>query len=373
LAAAAGVTELWPHAAGLVAAVFLGPKTSSVVAAAAYLPGSLAEGGLLWMGGVLALNCLFLPQRAAFAAALVLITGVPIAADRCIAQSYLEEDVFAPPAFVRALDRRDPRRDFRTMSESRYIPPSRFEAAQLSSDVGFLDYRRRSWIYYTSTLWKRGVVFNDDYDAGDLSRLASLRRLSASTSRFAQPEWFFESLSLRFGNRFPDQPAPPGFRRFGGNGFEVWDEDAGALPDVRLLESWREEPGPLQALSSLSSQESGQVTLETGAEGRRSARTGALRILEKSPESLRVETDASDPTFLFVLRGFWPHRSVKIDGVPVPVVPAQLAFCAVAVPAGRHQLEWREIVPGGSLSRWGPVLWAAAVSLLAFRERRAGQ
>jgi hypothetical protein len=239
-----------------------------------------------------------------------------------------------------------------------------------------LEYRRRSWLFYTPVLWRRGVVLNDDFDAGDFSRLDSLRRLSVFAGRFEHPEAFFENISLRFGIRFPDQSPPPGFSRFGGSGPEAWDDNPNAQPDVRLLEAWREVDGPLSALKELGSLKSGEVTLETGGTRSRSARRGSLQILEKSPEALRVEVDAPDPTFLFVLRGFWRHRSVTVDRVPAIVVPAQLAFSATVVPAGRHQIEWREIVPGGSLSRWGPVLWAAVLSLLAFRERRrrrAGQ
>jgi hypothetical protein len=213
-------------------------------------------------------------------------------------------------------------------------------------------------------------VFNDDFDAGDFSRLDSLRRLSVAASRFEHPEAFFENVSLRFGIRFTDQSPPPGFARFGGNGSEAWDEDPKAQPDVRLLESWKEVDGVMGALSALPTLASGQVTLETGGGQWRSARSGALRILEKSPESLRVEVDAPDPTFLFVLRGFWPHRSVKIDGAPVQVVPAQLAFSAVEVPAGRHQVDWRETIPAGAASRWGPVAWALTIIGLTLGERR---
>jgi len=91
-----------------------------------------------------------------------------------------------------------------------------------------------------------------------------------------------------------------------------------------------------------------------------------MRILEKSPERLRLETEALDPTFLFVVRGFWSYREVTIDGGPVPVFPAQLAFSAIPVPAGRHRIEWVENVPGVRLSRWGPVAYVLLAALLGF-------
>jgi hypothetical protein len=96
-----------------------------------------------------------------------------------------------------------------------------------------------------------------------------------------------------------------------------------------------------------------------------------VRILEKTPERLILETDVSRATWLFALRGYWTHRAVQVDGVAVEALPAQLAFSAVPVPAGRHRLEWRELLPGASVSRWGPVLFALFAGLLLIRERRS--
>jgi len=89
--------------------------------------------------------------------------------------------------------------------------------------------------------------------------------------------------------------------------------------------------------------------------------------VEKLPERLVVETAGSDPSWLFVLRGFWSHRRVHIDGRPVDVLPAQLAFSAVPVPAGRHRIDWKERVPGGEFSRFGPVVYALVSALLLRR------
>ena len=83
-------------------------------------------------------------------------------------------------------------------------------------------------------------------------------------------------------------------------------------------------------------------------------------MLEKSPERLVLETNAPQATWLFVLRGYWSHRQVLRDGLPVEVLPAQLAFSAVAVPAGLHRIDWRELLPGVSVSRWGPVQGSGA-------------
>lgn len=151
-----------------------------------------------------------------------------------------------------------------------------------------------------------------------------------------------------------------------------WDEHENAFPDIRLLTSWREEEGGVAALKALPTLTAGQIVIESDATGLRTARPGRLRILEKSPERLRVEAEAPDPTWLFVLRGYWNYRDVLLDGRPVEDAPAQLAFSAVRVPAGRHTIEWRELVPGLSVSRWGPVLFVVAGALLmGFRRKEA--
>ncbi len=104
--------------------------------------------------------------------------------------------------------------------------------------------------------------------------------------------------------------------------------------------------------------------IESGSQTAGSARPGSLRVLEKTPERLRVEAEAPDPTWLFVLRDYFGYRTVLLDGNPVEDAPAQLAFSAVRVPAGRHTIDWRETVPGGRVSRWGPVLFLLAAPLL---------
>ena len=73
-----------------------------------------------------------------------------------------------------------------------------------------------------------------------------------------------------------------------------------------------------------------------------------------------------------MLRAFWPYRTVLLDGKPVETVAAQLAFCAVPIPPGAHHIQWREEIPGWTVSRYGPVLFVAllAAAVVADRRRR---
>ena len=112
-----------------------------------------------------------------------------------------------------------------------------------------------------------------------------------------------------------------------------------------------------------------EIVVESGSRAAGTARPGQVSILEKTPERLSLETVAPDATWLFVLRGYWSGRTVLVDGKESEDAPAQLAFSAVRVPAGRHRIEWREEVPGWKISRFGPVLSALALVWLLLRDR----
>jgi hypothetical protein len=366
--------------AAVATAVFRGPVARAAVhaiggdpslskTAADCLPGALAEGGLLWVATVIALDLLRRPSRPFLVGSLALLTLVLIAANRKIARTLTELEMFSPTPFARYLDRADPDRTYRTLGESIY----RSEKISLNfanRDDEYTDAARRLWIYSTSAFWSRGTVFNLDFDVGDLARVQSLRQFSILTAGSPESARLFGSLGLRWGIRFRDQKAMTGYERFGGDFLQDWDELKGALPHVRLVEGWREEIAPLSALNTIPRLGPREVVLETGVRQRGRARAGTVRIHRNAPERLVVSVEAPDPTWLFVLRGYWSYRTVRLDGRPVEVVPAQVAFSAVPVPAGRHTIEWRENVPGLEISRWGPVLFVLLAAGLVARDRR---
>ncbi len=289
---------------------------------------------------------------------------MPIAANRRIARTFSEESLFTPSPFDRFLRKVDPRQDFRTFDETSYSGPSALEGAEERTDVSRAAFGRRSWLVYTHALWDRGTVFNGDLDGGDLSRLESLRRISYRAAGFGDSQTFFGALALKWGARLRDQEPLAGYHRIRGDALMDWDEHEAPFPDVRLVEKWREETGALPALSSLPLLKAGEIVIESGSRSAGTARPGTLRVLEKTPERLVVEAEAPDPTWLFVLRDYFGHRTVLVDGNPVEDAPAQLAFSAVRVPAGRHTIDWTETVPGGRISRWGPVLFLLSAALL---------
>ena len=372
LAAVALWCAALPDAAGRLAILLTRGDPGFAAVAARHLPEAFAEAGLLWMATVVALDGLGRPtRRAGLTVAVITLTLVPIFANRKIARSFRQEEIFEPTAFARYVARRDPEGAYRTLDEALFRGGSALEQSQQGAALHDLAFSRRNWYQLTPVLLGRGTVFNQDFDNGDLSRVDSLRKVAYLAAGFRDSDALFGATALRFGIRFRDQDALAGYRPIGGDALQVWDEHVAAYPDVRLLERWLEVPGPVEALGSIGRLDAGEVVIENGASRKGVARPGRVRVLERSAERLVVDVDASDPSWLFVLRAYWPYRSIRLDGTPVDAVPAQLAFCAVPIPPGRHRLSWEERVPGLWVSGWGPVLFGTiAAGLVVARARR---
>ncbi|MGH9368853.1 MAG: hypothetical protein ACRD3M_14405, partial [Thermoanaerobaculia bacterium] len=367
LALAAAATALFPSSTSWIAGTWLAGGAPLPQLAALQLPRALAEGGLLWVAALVAIELASRRALPARATALALLTLAPLAATSRIPEVSSEREAFEPTPLARRIARADPRGAYRTLGESIYARP---EEAASRSGLGWAELPRESWIYYTPVFWGRGTVFNYDFDAGDLARVESLRRLSGFAATGPDGAAFFGNLCLRFGVRPRGQPPVPGFRPVGGNAAQEWDLHDGALPDIRLATRWREEPGALAAAARLQETGAGELVLETGRRAAGAAPPGSLRILEKSPERLRLQTETAQPAWLFVLRAFWSHRDVRVDGREAETFPAYLAYTALPVPAGRHDIDWRERVPGGELSRLGPLAAAIGAALVAVSARR---
>jgi hypothetical protein len=341
------------------------PSDRASVAARELAP-ALAEGALFWALTALALDRL--PGRGVKGVgfSLLLLTIVPIWANRKIARTARVEEISSPSAFARFLLREDPAQRYRTLGETYYLGLSKvgLEQARARPEEGL-----ELWLAYRHSLMGRGTVFNLDFDVGDSARLQALRRLS--TVAVGQPGGaFFGNLALRWGIRLRDQTPLPGYERLKENAVYGWDVRSDALPDIRLAESWREEIGSMDSWNAVLEAKSGEIVLETGRRQRGGARPGKILVLRKDAERLLIEYESPDPTWLFVLRGFWKYRTVRIDGHPAECVPAQLAFSSVRLPAGRHRIEWREDLPGISVSRWGPGLYVLLMIAFLLRDSR---
>ena len=252
-----------PEAAGRIGITVMRSRGSLAVASRE-LPRALTEAAILWMVTFLGLELTRAHRRPLGLAGLALLTAVPIAATRRVGWTFREDEVFAPPAFVRFLQKQDPQGEFRALSEMIYRPPGALEKAESGNDLGFLEIVRRNFGQHSQALWGRGAVFNADFDNGDLSRIQSLRKMSGMALQFPDPAAFYGSVGLRWGVRYKDQEPLPGYARVAGAGLDDWDENAAALPDVRLVEAWKEAPDAVAALGQLPQLPRGQIVVESG-------------------------------------------------------------------------------------------------------------
>jgi hypothetical protein len=368
LTGGAALATLVPVGFARAALGLVGDTARHLSAAADQIPRALSEAAVLWTFTLVAVDRLTRGRPTDRAAALLLLTLVPIAANRKIARTLTQEEVFEPSPFARVLSRLDPEGAFRTLGEAYYIPGAPGPGTDPAD--AFVDGSRRSWVEFTQALWGRGTVFNKDFDVGDFSRLNSLRKFAILAARSQDSGFFFQSFSLRFGVRYRGQPPLAGYRPFGGDVRQEWDVLDGAEPDIRFARSWVEAESGMAAVNVLPRLPEGGIVLETGRRATGRGGQSVLRVVRREPERLLIETESAAPGWLFVLRGFWNNRTVEIDGRPVEYVPAQLAFSAVAVPPGRHRIDWRELVPGGRISRFGPPIWLAIAGGLGLAARR---
>lgn len=98
-----------------------------------------------------------------------------------------------------------------------------------------------------------------------------------------------------------------------------------------------------------------------------------VQVSEDSPERLVVEVEAERPAYLWVADAWLPGWEAQLDGRETPLLRANHAFRAVAVPAGAHTvtMEFRppSVLAGGWLSLLG-ALAMVALAVFAWLRRK---
>ncbi|MFY2563242.1 YfhO family protein [Corallococcus terminator] len=97
---------------------------------------------------------------------------------------------------------------------------------------------------------------------------------------------------------------------------------------------------------------------------------GSVRVERPSPEHLLAEVETSESAVLVINDAYQPGWTATVDGREVPILPANVAVRAVAVPAGQHRVEFVYRTPGlraGLIVGIGTLL---ALCLLGVARRR---
>jgi hypothetical protein len=104
------------------------------------------------------------------------------------------------------------------------------------------------------------------------------------------------------------------------------------------------------------------------------AAAGKVRLTSHRPAEVVLAVDGAGPQTVVVRQTYDPGWQAEVDGTPAPVLPANLAFQAVRVPAGHHVVTLRyaptSVVAGALLSLVGLVGAGAALGAGAIRRRR---
>jgi hypothetical protein len=100
---------------------------------------------------------------------------------------------------------------------------------------------------------------------------------------------------------------------------------------------------------------------------------GLARETGRRPDALEIEVEASAPGYLVLVEGYDPGWKASVDGRPVPVRRANVAFRAVAVPEGQHTVRLWYRSPALEIGGAASVATLATVLLgLAWRRARSG-
>jgi hypothetical protein len=84
---------------------------------------------------------------------------------------------------------------------------------------------------------------------------------------------------------------------------------------------------------------------------------GSVHFIEYSANRLVLSTTSPSRSFLVVLEGWYPGWEAKVDGIPSPIYPTDVAFRGLFLTEGPHRIEM--------FFKPHILTWAAAISLLA--------
>lgn len=163
----------------------------------------------------------------------------------------------------------------------------------------------------------------------------------------------------------------PGYRPVPGQPGIV--ENLDAAPRAWVAHSWRATGGLDSALSAVSASTSRQLLRSPVIEGVRS-RSGAARpepatVTRDDDDEVVLSATASSPGYLVLADSFYPGWKAWVDGEEEKIEPANGAFRAIPIAAGRHEVRFSyesEAVRWGWILSLIGILSTAALAVFAF-------
>lgn len=159
-------------------------------------------------------------------------------------------------------------------------------------------------------------------------------------------------------------------------GSQVVFENPNALPRASLGTRYEVVPpaDQLGRLLAADHDEHAVVLLERPPASPPGPESGTVRIVEYGLNTVRMETDAPNPTILRFADLYFPGWRATIDGAETEILRADHAFRAILVPAGRHRIEWRyesDALRAGLLLTAVAAAVAGLFGIAAWRRRKA--
>jgi hypothetical protein len=139
------------------------------------------------------------------------------------------------------------------------------------------------------------------------------------------------------------------------------------LPRFQYSSEYRVVPEDA-ALEAIANPNSREIVLESppGVDATPNTAADPPIVVEASRRnSTMLVVDAPRPGLVYAAESFFDGWTATIDGRPAPILPANYAFRAVVVPAGRSRVEFRYWPPGLTMGLWVSGLSALVLAGLA--------
>jgi hypothetical protein len=98
--------------------------------------------------------------------------------------------------------------------------------------------------------------------------------------------------------------------------------------------------------------------------------TGSVTIAESSPNQVRLLIDTPYAGYVVLTDTYYPGWTATVDGLPAPIRQANLAFRAVWVEAGQHEIEFGYRPLSFTFGLWTSILVCLIIVLLMARTLR---